>query len=96
MHGASVNVHLRNSTIRLEGVEKASLALKSEDRHINLRSAHAPASPLGFSSALQAAPGLEAPSVPSLSDVYLQVCPTKPPQGSHMKNHKNTVVDSVG
>lgn len=64
--------------------------------HINLRSAHAPASPLGFSSALQAAPGMEAPSVLSLSYVYLQVCPTKPPQESHMKNHKNTGVDSVG
>lgn len=94
--GTSVNVHLRKSTIGLQGVEKASLALKSEDRHINLGSAHAPASPLGFSSALRAAPGMEAPSVPSLSYEYLQVCPTKPPQGSHRKNHKNNGVDSVG
>lgn len=80
----------------LKGVEKASLALKLEDRHINLHSAHAPASPLGFSSALQAASGMEAPRVPSLSYAHLQVCPTKLPQGSHMKNHKNTRVDSAG
>lgn len=63
-HGTSVNVKacLWNSTVGLEGLTQTTIVLKSEEGHINLCSAHAPASPSGSSLALQFAPGIKAQS----------------------------------
>lgn len=61
LNGTSVNVKvcLWNSTVVLAGVIQRTVILKSEEGHINLRTAQAPASPSGSSPVLQVAPGIK-------------------------------------